>query len=89
MRAMIPVAARIAATTSTATPSGFPQDAPNSKVVATAITVMLMVPSRRLVSSFAPRIDAGEVTAREVGLGMRGLGGVGGRRDPVAARAPR
>ena len=40
---MIPVAARIAATISTATPSGFPQDAPNSKVVATASTVMLMI----------------------------------------------
>ena len=58
IRAMIPVAARIAATTSTATPSGFPQDAPNSKVVATASTVMLMTPSRKLVSSFPPRIEA-------------------------------
>ncbi len=43
---------------STATPSGLPQRAPNRRVVATASTVMLMTPSRKLVSSFPPRIEA-------------------------------
>ena len=56
--AMIPVAAMIAVTISTATPNGFPHAAPNSTVVATTSTAMLMIPSRKLVSSFPPRIEA-------------------------------
>ena len=43
---MIPMADRIAATTSTATPSGLPHDAPNSRLVATTSTAMLITPER-------------------------------------------
>ena len=67
MSAMMPMADRIAATTSTATPSGLPQDAPSSSVVAATSTAMLMTPSRKLVSSFPPRIEArliGAATSR-------------------------
>ena len=58
MRAMIPMAARTAATTSTATPAGLPHDAPNSRLVAATSTAMLITPRRKLVSSFPPRIEA-------------------------------
>ena len=58
IRDMIPMAEAIAATMSIATPSGLPQSAPNSSVVATTSTVMLMTPSPKLVSSLPPRIEA-------------------------------